>query len=81
MTASIETERRVTHVTHPLVHYLDSRSNPAQFQELALLLYDQAALAEGVPLGNPPEFVQRLNRLLVRLAAPAGGDAASGAAS
>jgi molecular chaperone HtpG len=61
-------------VTHPLLTYLDSQANAAQFNELALLLYDQAALAEGVPLGNPPEFVQRLNRLLVRLAAqPPGG--------
>ena len=42
------------------------------FQELAQLLYDQAALAEGAPLANAPEYVQRLNRLLVRLAAPPG---------
>jgi molecular chaperone HtpG len=77
-------------VAHPLLRYLDSQVNTAQFNELALLLYDQAALAEGVPLGNPPEFVQRLNRLLVRLAGqppeahptPTGGaGAAPGAAS
>ena len=55
-------------VTHPLVQYLDGLSDPGQFGELAQLLYDQAALAEGAPLGNPPEYVQRLNRLLVRLA-------------
>jgi molecular chaperone HtpG len=60
-------------VTHPLVRYLDGISDSAQFGELAQLLYDQAALAEGAPLNNPPEYVQRLNRLLVRLAAqPAG---------
>jgi len=59
-------------VQHPLVRYLDGLSEAAQFAELAQLLYDQAALAEGTPLGNPPEYVQRLNRLLVRLAAPAG---------
>jgi molecular chaperone HtpG len=59
-------------VQHPLVKYLDGLSDAAQFGELAQLLYDQAALAEGTPLGNPPEYVQRLNRLLVRLAAPAG---------
>jgi molecular chaperone HtpG len=57
-------------VTHPLVKYLDGVSDAAQFSELAQLLYDQAALAEGVALGNAPEYVQRLNRLLVRLAAP-----------
>jgi molecular chaperone HtpG len=57
-------------VTHPLVKYLDGVSDAGQFGELAQLLYDQAALAEGVTLANPPEYVQRLNRLLVRLAAP-----------
>ncbi|GAC1454388.1 MAG: molecular chaperone HtpG [Steroidobacteraceae bacterium] len=57
-------------VGHPLVKYLDGVTDAAQFTELAQLLFDQAALAEGVSLSNPPEYVQRLNRLLVRLAAP-----------
>ena len=56
-------------VTHPLVTYLDALSAPADFNELAQLIYDQAALAEGTQLPNPPEYVARLNRLLVRLAA------------
>jgi len=56
-------------VGHPLVKYLDGLADASQFAELAQLLYDQAALAEGTPLTNPPEYVQRLNRLLVRLAA------------
>jgi molecular chaperone HtpG len=59
-------------VAHPLVKYLEARTESGEFAELAQLLYDQAALAEGTPLGNPPEYVQRLNRLLVRLAAPQG---------
>jgi molecular chaperone HtpG len=59
-------------VGHPLVKYLEARSDAGEFAELAQLLYDQAALAEGALLGNAPQFVQRLNRLLVRLtAAPA----------
>src|SRR5579864_3705387 len=58
-------------VGHPLVRYLDGVADPGQFAELAQLLFEQAALAEGVSLSNPPEYVQRLNRLLVRLAAPA----------
>ena len=59
-------------VGHPLVKYLEARSDASEFAELAQLLYDQAALAEGALLGNAPQFVQRLNRLLVRLtAAPA----------
>ncbi|HSY45131.1 MAG TPA: molecular chaperone HtpG [Steroidobacteraceae bacterium] len=57
-------------VAHPLVKYLEGLTDAAQFTELAQLMYDQAALAEGAPLANAPEFVQRLNRLLVRLAAP-----------
>jgi molecular chaperone HtpG len=57
-------------VGHPLVKYLDGVADLGQFTELAQLLFDQAALAEGVSLSNPPEYVQRLNRLLVRLAAP-----------
>ena len=54
--------------THALVKYLEGVTDPAAFGELALLLYDQAALAEGSQLANPAEYVQRLNRLLVRLA-------------
>jgi molecular chaperone HtpG len=57
-------------VGHPLVKYLDGVADVSQFAELAQLLFDQAGLAEGVSLANPPEYVQRLNRLLVRLAAP-----------
>ncbi|HUI60442.1 MAG TPA: molecular chaperone HtpG [Steroidobacteraceae bacterium] len=53
---------------HAIVKYLDTVTDPEQFGELALLLYDQAALAEGGQLANPAEYVQRLNRLLVRLA-------------
>jgi molecular chaperone HtpG len=58
-------------VAHALVKYLDGVTNPGEFTELAQLLFDQATLAEGVPLANGPEYVRRLNRLLVRLAAPA----------
>jgi molecular chaperone HtpG len=54
-------------VAHPLVKYLEGVSEGGEFGELAGLLYDQAALAEGGQLTNPAEYVQRLNRLLVRL--------------
>jgi molecular chaperone HtpG len=53
---------------HPIVKYLDGVSDEGQFKELAQLLFDQAALAEGDQLPNPADYVQRLNRLLVRLA-------------
>jgi molecular chaperone HtpG len=54
-------------VAHPLVKYLDAARDAAEFAELAQLLYDQAALAEGGQLANPAAYVQRLNRVLVRL--------------
>jgi molecular chaperone HtpG len=53
---------------HPIVKYLDGLTEADQFNELAQLLYDQASLAEGGQLSNPADYVQRLNRLLVRLA-------------
>ena len=59
-------------VAHPLIRYLDGVTDAAQFAELAQLLYEQALLSEGGQLANAPEYVQRLNRLLVRLAAPQG---------
>jgi len=59
-------------VEHPLLRYLDGLTDAGQFAELAQLLYEQALLTEGAALANAPEYVQRLNRLLVRLAAPPG---------
>ena len=56
-------------VGHPLVRYLEGLADAGHFKELALLLYEQAQLAEGGQLGNPAQFVQRLNRLLVALTA------------
>jgi molecular chaperone HtpG len=55
-------------VAHPIVVYLDGRNDAQEFDELALLLFDQAALAKGGALSNAAEYAQRLNRLLVRLA-------------
>ncbi|HWW79315.1 MAG TPA: molecular chaperone HtpG [Steroidobacteraceae bacterium] len=63
-------------VEHPLVKYLESVTDEGQFKEFAQVLYEQAALAEGSQLANPAEYVQRLNRLLVRLAGVQPGGAA-----
>jgi molecular chaperone HtpG len=60
-------------VGHPLVKHLDGLTDAVRFKELSLLLYEQAELAEGSQLGNPAEFVQRLNRLLVELTAAQSG--------
>ncbi len=54
-------------VDHHLVKYLDARPEEGDFQELALVVYEQALLAEGAQLPDPGAFVQRLNHLWARL--------------
>jgi molecular chaperone HtpG len=55
-------------VDHHLVKYLEKRDDAEDFGELALVLYEQAALAEGTQLPDPGAFVHRLNKLWMRLA-------------
>jgi molecular chaperone HtpG len=52
---------------HHVVRYLEQRSEAAEFGDLALVLYEQAMLAEGEQLPDPGAFVQRLNKLWMRL--------------
>ena len=52
---------------HALVRRLDGESDPKRFEQLALLLFEQAVLAEGRPLEDPAAFVARLNELLAEL--------------
>jgi molecular chaperone HtpG len=52
---------------HALVRRLDGEGDPGRFERLALLLYDQAVLAEGRQLEDPAAFVARLNELLADL--------------
>jgi molecular chaperone HtpG len=54
-------------VAHPLVKHMDTLKQADEFQELALLLYDQATMTEEGQVANPPDFSRRLNNLLVRL--------------
>ncbi len=56
-------------VEHPLVQRLEQLEAGEAFDELALLLHDQAALAEAGEVANPGDFVRRLNRVLLQLAA------------
>jgi molecular chaperone HtpG len=55
-------------VDHHFVKYLDQRKDGDELGELALVIYEQALLAEGAQLPDPGAFVQRLNRLWSRLA-------------
>jgi len=54
-------------VEHHLVKYLERRDDATEFNELALVIFEQAMLAEGAQLPDPGAFVQRLNRLWARL--------------
>ena len=54
-------------VGHPLIRRLDATRAEDEFVELALLVHDQAKLAESGSVPNPGEFVRRLNKLLGQL--------------
>ena len=51
---------------HPLLDLLARTPDDDSFTDLALLLYEEAALADGRPLAAPADFVKRLNRLLLK---------------
>lgn len=52
---------------HPLVKKLHDEPNDERFNDLAYVLFDQAALASGDQLKDPGAFVSRLNKLLLDL--------------
>jgi molecular chaperone HtpG len=54
---------------HPLVQRLDRETDSSRFERLALVLFEQAVLAEGRQLDDPAAFVARLNDLLTELGA------------
>ncbi len=64
-------DQRVLEVNlaHPLLQRLDVEPDEDRFAQLALVLFEQAVLAEGGRLEDPAGFVQRVNRLLVDAAA------------
>ena len=52
---------------HPLLKMLDQEADEDKFKDLALVLFDQAQLAEGGQLEDPASYVQRLNALLLKM--------------
>lgn len=54
--------------SHPLVARLSNTNDEARFETLALIVLDQATLAEGSALADPAAYVKRLNSLLMELA-------------
>ena len=53
--------------THPLVTKLNAETDEDRFNDLTLVLFDQAMLAEGSHLEEPTSYVSRLNNLLLEL--------------
>ena len=53
---------------HSLVKRLEAEADAESFEDLALVLFDQAQLAEGGQLDDPGTYVERMNRLLLALA-------------
>ena len=54
---------------HPLINKLDQEPDEARFEDLALILLDQADLAAGGQLEDPAAYTARLNKLLLELSA------------
>jgi molecular chaperone HtpG len=54
-------------VKHPLLERIESTAEDATFDDLSMLLFEQATLADGGQLAEPAAFVQRLNRLLLTM--------------
>jgi molecular chaperone HtpG len=54
-------------LAHPLLARLANESDEVKFTRLAMLIFDQAVLAEGRPLEDPAAFVRRLNDILTEL--------------
>ncbi len=50
---------------HALLQRYDSEADPATRDDLGLLLFEQAQLAEGATLDDPAAFVRRMNALLL----------------
>ena len=54
---------------HPLLAKLNDESDEDRFNDLTMVIYDQAMLAEGSQLEEPASYVKRLNKLLLELSA------------
>ncbi|EGV32395.1 Chaperone protein htpG [Thiorhodococcus drewsii AZ1] len=52
---------------HPLVKRLEAETDDSRFEDLSLVLFDQAQLAEGGQLDDPAAFVGRLNKLMLNM--------------
>ena len=53
---------------HLLVKRLQEESDQAQFDDISLILLEQAVLSEGGQLDDPATFVKKFNELLIKVA-------------
>ncbi len=52
---------------HPLIRLLDQEQDEERFADLSHVVFDQALLAEGGQLSDPASYVERLNKLLLKM--------------
>jgi molecular chaperone HtpG len=50
---------------HPLLRRFEAETDEARSADIAVLLFEQAQLAEGGALDDPAGFIQRMNRVIV----------------
>ena len=50
---------------HKIIISLKDKTKQKSFNDIAILLYEQALIQEGVKLDNPAEFTERLNKVIV----------------
>ena len=50
---------------HIIIISLKDKTKQKSFNDIALLLYEQALIQEGVKLDNPSEFTERLNKVII----------------
>ncbi len=53
--------------THPLIARMEAETDDEQFADWADILFDQALLAEGAQLEDPAGFVNKLNKLMLKM--------------
>ena len=50
---------------HKIIISLKDKTKQKSFNDIAILLYEQALIQEGVKLDNPSEFTERLNKVII----------------
>ena len=53
--------------SHPIVEKMKDEIQDDRFKDLALVVFDQATLAEGSQLDDPAAYVRRINKLLLEI--------------